>query len=1655
LTITDPANAFINSVERHGYRFLGWATEEVYTAWKNSGKSVEEYFITEGHQSDLIEKSDVTFFNVTYHAIWKACTYKLELVSRKGETWTNDYFTNGATAVVNYNVDENTHPTLITVGQPAGLPNPELEAANIKYEVAGDSESHSARKLLGWMFDGSADPVTDYYKQDGSADSEYARLIALSMNRKELFEGDDVFVLPDTQTDPGDGGTITLYAVYRERSLIFVLCTPEGEQSIQLIADYDVKRSGYTSVSENITAPKFEGYNLSGWYVNTTEPKATNDYTWYGLESVNHPLHAQYYVKVDGDYVKRKDNYGNELLNGTYTMDYYVNNTASSNNYDIYVYSYYAPQLQSDLALFAQAGNPQYNQINKYTVPDTMKVQSPTDGSSPILYSVSVEPKNGGVITLVDRSVIEKWYSDPNYYGKESWTDNGITYYANSTFAIDMIVNTGSSEWVVPIKECSSVYNAAYITAGSDIEFVVYSTNRLVSTQSLGTINVTVEFPTLALAMLTFNAEFTRAAAQYELDLDANTPSHETFEDITWTAATGVNVYTRSNEIKWMEFLCGSGREILPLLALKGYTFNGWKDEGGNLIKENDLLIYVPPMGSSSTYYKAQTLEAEWEINRYEFKIDEGTATNKAFGFIDKDGTPITVIPSGNIYMVPYKATVQLTTNVGCEANGYPEFITVWDENGASYGMDDSQKLVMPAYDLDVKFDRVKILNTSNEDILIDDETYQIGSGGPVVWRGDYILSADGGILSINTSNEVEGRDITHSFTLDGKTDRVVVSNRAETLEISVDDAIVENIEAPATDLTLSGAQNGGILTMLPSDGAAIKAENVSVEDLTLNVRLTQYQPAGNVDTSAIQATGKIELNGITFNAISYSQAATYVGTVLVAPDIAIIDSDVKVGPYNNGCPVSSDACFIGAGTGKIYISGKGSSGIDSDMQINAPGARLDILDNASVVMNGQNANVTVKDIYVDQANGSDSSASNSYSVLTALAAIIDGDQTIGIYSDVIDHNGRHLDVRAAAIEITANGYSHGGRDVSEKSPYVLVGTYKSGNKNAVSIASPFEQIYLDSNSIGKITAAGTVKLVLLDGSEIDGIIGSEADVSIDGEFDLKSNGDIIAHILSVKSTVIDAEGCKVGSEGNAVDGKIGRVTLDGATVSATTVGALGDYDKSFTAVELKNGATVNGKLVKDLYRLEYEIESNTLPHTLRSSTDINGTTFTPARPDVLSGIEFWYIKDSFSGEFHPLLEGSLSEVYENAGLDSISSLTDEHIEWAADTIPNDSTKTLMIYAWMKLTLSESITTDRELDKITASTDKISIRADGAWTAQFVIEGTILSGSSYELTLSAPFPKGTMLTLMDMSGTLVSYYYYECSGSETTILLSAFKKMGTSNSDPDLLSGITGDEISDTLQISADFSTAENAVASSDISVSLKMLIGGTDLLHGDSSLAYELTSVPTVSVQVSDSNVTVSYPKVDGHVYLTAKIASAGTAYMPYDALFALGEAYGTKVGRNIWVFDLGIPASDVSETYTWSVSGIPAGTYSIEWYLSCDADGKNVLSNILAEAQCTYTENVKTEPYMSVTFEDITSRVVTINVEHRIAFVVDTNKTAATSAQVWSDNGGFVGTDIISIENNDIVLPANLRKGTYRVCFSIDENSANDNVYFTFIVK
>lgn len=236
----------------------------------------------------------------------------------------------------------------------------------------------------------------------------------------------------------------------------------------------------------------------------------------------------------------------------------------------------------------------------------------------------------------------------------------------------------------------------------------------------------------------------------------------------------------------------------------------------------------------------------------------------------------------------------------------------------------------------------------------------------------------------------------------------------------------------------------------------------------------------------------------------------------------------------------------------------------------------------------------------------------------------------------------------------------------------------------------------------------------------------------------------------------------------------------------------------------------------------------------------------------------------------------------------------------------------------------------------------------------------------------------------------------------------------------------------------------------------------------------YELTAVSQGAVSVTDQVVTVKSLPQDADyltgqtLFLKAVISrkdSTETAVtVPGYVTAKWGDTTGTWISRDTVLFELGGYGSITSNpSGEYSFSRLENGTYEISWSLvyGKEADG-NIAGNMVSDAVTSeYTER-HVEPSLSVTTET-TGRVITAGTAASLAFryeATSENVSATVEKQGALCEFNSVSTgEGVTVENagNDqvnVVFTEATEAGTYRICFS-SEDSANDNVYFTFIVR
>ena len=166
-----------------------------------------------------------------------------------------------------------------------------------------------------------------------------------------------------------------------------------------------------------------------------------------------------------------------------------------------------------------------------------------------------------------------------------------------------------------------------------------------------------------------------------------------------------------------------------------------------------------------------------------------------------------------------------------------------------------------------------------------------------------------------------------------------------------------------------------------------------------------------------------------------------------------------------------------------------------------------------------------------------------------------------------------------------------------------------------------------------------------------------------------------------------------------------------------------------------------------------------------------------------------------------------------------------------------------------------------------------------------------------------------------------------------------------------------------------------------------------------------------------------------------------------------------------------------------TVTFTDLPGGTYTMNWCLVYGKDPRgNIAGNKVSNtASFIYTNTVLTDrPLLDVVLNpEVDSYVIPQGTQTKLQFHLETSCNQRETDKVVTitiekqgtlcnfvpadtNNDGFVvreGTlihqETTSIREDAVTFTSVVAAGTYRICFSMDPASTEDNVYFTFIVK
>lgn len=578
----------------------------------------------------------------------------------------------------------------------------------------------------------------------------------------------------------------------------------------------------------------------------------------------------------------------------------------------------------------------------------------------------------------------------------------------------------------------------------------------------------------------------------------------------------------------------------------------------------------------------------------------------------------------------------------------------------------------------------------------------------------------------------------------------------------------------------------------------------------------------------------------------------------------------------------------------------------------------------------------------------------------------------------------------------------------------------------------------------------------------------------------------VVAYMLNVKDSNVTAaaQDGKIGSQPSK--GETTKVVLENATLTAATVGALGEYDSTFTKVEMDAASTCNGTLVQDHYRIVYDtsgkmLDTTALPHTLRTETKDGGVTVQPANgiltapnsPDVQK-FACWFINSkATTGSVRKALVSSESEL--PAGLTEKVGLTAQTTsEVATEDVTHsndDGTDTLQVHAWYTPEGTVSIVNGRKFVADSSSNaTSVSIPVNGAWTLQLTSTGTTVADRDYALTFSESLPTGTALTLTVPSASddgVAAYYYYKVKDSNTTtVKFSDFTVMGGTAKFKSAAVAATA-PTQESFLLAADFAGAENAGIDS-VKVTFGLL-PSTDSSNTVSlgEVNYSCNAVTKGSITATQNGVNIATAPAGDEslkgqkVFLKAEIQSTDNKKLAYGINAKLDTTEGSWISQDTVLFELGTYGSMASGEYKCSFDGLANGTYKIGWSLVYGAsETGNIAGNVISNVDTVpYTEN-HTQPSLTVTALTA-SHVIkpgdTVAFTYKVAgdgnVAVSVEKQTALGAFTKQDSN--VRVDTATNGKADVKFATSIPEGIYRICFSMNDTYVNDDVYYTVIVE
>lgn len=1823
------ADDYRNTLTRKGYTFYGW-----YESQDDADAAISE----SGNVTSV--GTAPRFSNVELYAAWKPNSYKLQ-IKNKDTAKEYSYTTFGApdsTGAADSDTAES-EKIQVTTGQEIDVKNwPSRDSANAWYVKDKDDNTDTTKRyFLGATFT-ALDPGAKNGDEKGLAIyDEYVEILSrledekiLYRNKADNLEG-TVFKLPDNNSYSSDSvpdypedSEITMYALYREQSIVFVerYVDKNGvvQEKIQHTADWS-RWSDYPYKSYSASGFGFDGYTLVGWYVNTTDADANSRYP-----------------EDEATYLKNLEDYKNTAVtNGTY---------------DIMVYTVYAPEIKRNVRFDAQSDPTKDNSFaNTYTLPGSMQKGT---------LSMTISDMPDG-LHLISKSEMQKHAYD------SIWKEGGKTYTSDTAVAIEITVtgkgNASEKKDLSALSNGKLDFDEIEIGAEDQITLTLYH-SRVMTKKISYSFGLNVGFiktdsngkNTLENQKISNNITVNLTPSVYTVNYDLKLP--EALDKLTILETDGKEDWgdfdkpesdlQSVTEIK-KTVKAGYGSALLMNFPkLEGYKqAEGWQvaeDTDADSTRYQNLTVKVSEANKGvidlSSGYTVQTYKlsadanvlANWKI----FYSDgpDSTATEKQLS-ADSSENPATVKYHSAIRFEPKDpskadpaefVTLTLGSDSASPTKKLPDYAKA-EEN-------ENYTFTMPAQDIVGSYVTEETLYLEEGTISITENGYTQTKTDKTVektWRGAYkiLQNAENDVsnATANTlilANDLSGRNILlgnlnissgNSIELKaGNSEGSASANVVLTMNAGTK-ITAKNIQVPSDcKLTVNGADPKGTteisdtLKLKPDQtdaavgGTKDKAANGEITLNDLNMDLSM--PAGSVASGIgpisrdTEGTGKITLTNcnvtvaeetttevyqgvwvggnnvpeVTLNQVSMNAGDTTkhmagpsitagktvnikngkIGTeeqnvtdpVYAVETLNIDDSEIYMDIQDNistqkvkvpiGTLNSNGQTKISESIIKVVKAGNGAfsdiySGImkivDADSNVLIGGTQIIEISNGPMNLNGtvytQNkktheADASRKNYRLLEEGAVPSEAPDL--TVTAIPEnghveieqpLSDGRTAVGIGKLEI-HQDTHfilngnLEVNGSAVLKTSTGIF--GNTTSPVTVNVIVKENTSADDSTYGIA--FKKSDADA-AVFKGTKGSTYV-------QNGGTLASTSDFG-DGSLNVTLNN-VVAEVPNLYADTLNIYGGSVTA--TATESKVGSmpaengvstVTIKNASVTAAVIGALGEYDKTFTTVNTEN-ATFNGKLVQDHYRLEYDtgkatgLKTDSLKHTVRTETERTADSAEPivsVYPTSGNGIPgaptetdsklfgCWYI-NSKDGSKQALADETAKLP---AGLKARTTLNGSTLDTVkendvTDNENADGTKVLTVHAWLNATGTVTIKEGRVFQNFDDKSTEIAVQSNGAWTAQLVSTGTFIEDRDYQVSFGAPLPKGSTLTLTEPAteNTAGKYYWYKVDADNiSSVKFTDFTAMG----ETDKFKSVTQTENipeNETFLLSVDFPKASESTVDSQ-KVTFKLLPSEAEIEAGKEAVSmgevtYTLTLASQGKVSVSGQDTqTVTVDQLPQNadqltgkkLFMKAVIRSTDSAEnstaskaVPYNATAKWNGIDGTWISRDTVLFEIGQYGSVTSNpSGEYSFTGLKNGTYQISWSLVYGetATGNIAGNTVSNEAASEYTE-AHTDPSLKVT-TNAASRVIPAGTETAFTFECETasanvivtvkkqDNLCTFSKVVIADPDSTVKVDTTTNNQAKVIFGEKADPGTYRICFSTDTNSTNDNVYFTFIIK